>query len=100
MEGTKVNEMPRLSSQIDALNMEMQALAEAGEWEEVFEMLATRNALLLELDEGEMAAAILSAVESTDQIRELADAARQVVGEKLTGLMRGKKATDSYLSHA
>ncbi len=89
-----------LSEQILSMNKDMQELAASGEWQQVFELLTTRNALLLELEDSERPAALLAAKHSTEQILLLAEKARTGVAKKLTGLVRGKKATDSYRSHA
>jgi hypothetical protein len=89
-----------LSEQIQSLNARMEKLAVAGEWLEIYDILPRRNAMLLELDETELAPALLAARRSTDRIESMAIKAQHMVGKKITDLARGKKATDSYRSHA
>jgi len=89
-----------LSDQILSLNTHMEELAVAGEWQQVFEILARRNAMLAELEDRERPDALLAARRSTDQIRSMANEAKHAVARKLTDLSRGRKATDSYRSHA
>ena len=89
-----------LSEQILSLNDHMEELAATGEWQQVFELLARRDAMLIELEDSEQKAALLAAQRSTEQIRSMAYSARHVVAKKLTDLARGQKATDSYRSHA
>jgi len=100
MAHTAINREQTFGEEILSLNEHMEELAGAAEWRQVFEILGKRNAMLLELEGSERAEALLAAKRSTEQLRLMADNARQIVAKKLTDLARGKKATDSYRRHA
>ena len=89
-----------LNSQLLFLNERMEVLAAAGEWQQVEELMARRNAALQSLDAADRESALVAARRTTRRVQRIAESARMEVAEKLRQLQRGRQATDSYLSHA
>lgn len=86
--------------QVGYLNARMEELAIAGEWLEVEHVVARRNTLLQSVDGPSREEALVAARRVTIRVQRLAESAKQEVGEKLSQLQRGRRATDSYLAHA
>lgn len=89
-----------LDEQVQQLNARMEELAVAGEWSEVAHVMAERNLKLQSIDNPLREASLVAARRATIRVQRLAESAKQEVGEKLSQLQRGKRATDSYLAHA
>jgi len=85
-----------LSERVLSMNGHMEELAAAGEWQQLTDFMIKRDAMLSQIEEGEREVAITAARRSTDQIMQLAETARQDIGDRLAALKRGRKAADSY----
>lgn len=81
---------------ITSTNQQIEALAVAGEWEAVSELLAQRNAMLRDLADEQKEAVLRMTIRSTARIRKLVEKARDDVGKELGQLQRGREATASY----
>jgi len=100
MTGKAESQEYSLDEQVQYLNARLEELAVAGEWNEVAHVMDKRNSLLQSIDGPAREAALVAARRVTIRVQKLAESARQEVGEKLSQLQRGKRATDSYLAHA
>ena len=81
-------------------NARAEALASSGEWEDLSKLLAKRDAMLRDLDDGEKAPAILATLKSTEQIRALVEKRKGEIGQELGQLKRGREATESYSANS
>ena len=100
MNGSATLREENLSTQLIFLNEKMEALAAAGEWQQVAEMMTRRNAMLQSVEGSDRESALVAARRTTRRVLRIAEGAREEIGQKLTQLQRGKQATDSYRSHA
>ena len=86
--------------EVQHLNARMEELAVAGEWNEVAHLMTRRNSMLQSIAGPQREATLVAARRTTIRVQRQAETARQEVGEKLSQLQRGRRATDSYLAHA
>ena len=99
MTGNAMLREQTLFEQVRSMNEHMEELAGAEEWQEVADLMTKRNAMLREIPEAELGAALQAARRSTDRIRRMAVNAQSEVQHKLTQLQRGREATDSYRAY-
>lgn len=87
------------SEQVVSMNEQLEALAAAGHWNQVADLVTRRNAMLMSIKNASREAALIAARRTTIRLQRLAESARKEVSDKLATLQRGKRATESYQSH-
>lgn len=74
----------------------IEALADAGEWDQIEDVLIRLRAAINAVPSAERRAVILAAQRSTEKVADGAKQARQAVSGKLTELRRGQVAKKAY----
>ncbi|MGB5257961.1 MAG: hypothetical protein WBN07_11870 [Woeseiaceae bacterium] len=75
---------------------EMEALADAGEWERIEEIAVQLRAAVMNVPVAERSALLLAVQRSTDKVAAGAKQARQTVSDKISELRRGQVAKKAY----
>ena len=84
------------ASMVIEMSQRMEALAEAGEWDQVEDVVIRLRAAVSAVPEAERRAVILAAQRSTEKVAGAAKTARRRVSGKLTELRRGQVAKKAY----
>ena len=99
MTGNAVLQEQDASERVATMNEQMEALAAAGHWDQVADLVTRRNALLPSIKNSSREAALVAARRTTIRLQRMAESARKEVSDKLAKLQRGKRATQSYQAH-
>ena len=75
---------------------EMEALADAGEWERIEEIAVQLRAAVMNVPVAERSALLRAVQRSTDKVAAGAKQARQTVSDKISELRRGQVAKKAY----
>jgi len=78
------------------MSQRMEALAEAGEWEQVEDIAVRLRVAVMDVPESERRAVLLAVQRSTEKVADGAQHARQTVSSKLSELRRGQVAKKAY----
>ena len=78
------------------MSQRIEALAEAGEWDQIEDVLIRLRAAIRAVPPAERRAVILAAQRSTEKVAASAQQARQTVSGKLSELRRGQVAKKAY----
>ncbi len=78
------------------MSQRIEALAEAGEWDQIEDVLIRLRAAVTAVPSGERRAVVLAAQQSTEKVAAAAKQAHQTVSGKLSDLRRGQVAKKAY----
>ncbi len=78
------------------LSQRIEALAEAGDWDQVEDVVIRLRAAVTAVPPAERRAVILAAQRSTEKVAAVAKQARRTVSAKLSELRRGQVAKKAY----
>lgn len=84
-----------------AAEMNRRILELAGEekWQQIADVVARRDALLLRVPAAEREQALLDARACSERLQTMAQAAKSRCAEQLAAIRRGRKAAESYRAH-
>ena len=86
------------SAAITAMDIasQMEALAAAGDWEQISDIAARLRAAVLNVPEAERRSVLIAAQQCTEKVLADAKLAHQLVGGKISELRRGQVAKKAY----